>query len=76
MGLLIVFNMFWIAVTVLGLYIVYKFLIKPTSYWEGLGIPHVSGWPFVGSFAENLVFKSKSFFDLAKEFHLKFPNER
>lgn len=74
--LLIVFKMFWFAITVLVVYLVYKFLVKPTRYWKELGIPHVPGWPIVGSFSETVVFRSKAFYELAKEYHLKFSNER
>lgn len=70
------YNMLWTAILLIVLYLVYRFLIKPTNYWKELGVPHVKGWPIFGSLLKMIAFRSTAFFDLVKEMYSKFPDER
>lgn len=66
--------LWWFAILVFC-YLACKFVIKPTRYWEELGVPHIKGWPLTGSISE-AIFRKKALCDLTKEFYQKFPKER
>ena len=68
-------NMFWLSLGILVItYIVYK-IIEQHNQWTRRGVKQVKETLFLGFFGD-LLFGRKAFFDIVKDIHNAYPEER